>query len=94
MIDFQGDARDITYDLVSLLRGCYLDNDPNWIDQKSVSDGPNHQGISRKRSRSEFLRWFDLPVCNATSSASESFTDCSYGMENPHTCKASAVFRL
>ena len=34
IIDFQGAMHGpICYDLVSLLRDCYVDNDPKWIDQ-------------------------------------------------------------
>jgi len=64
VIDFQGAMRGpITYDLVSLLRDCYLDNDPNWIDQKVSVYRTSliRQGdLEEEVKESEFLRWFDL----------------------------------
>ena len=64
VIDFQGAmCGPITYDLVSLLRDCYVDNDPQWIDQK-VSDYRmslvRHGSLKDEVKEAEFLRWFDL----------------------------------
>ena len=53
----------VTYDLVSLLRDCYVDNTPVWVDQKVgafqqklLAAGLTHGSVSED----EFLRWFDL----------------------------------
>ena len=64
IIDFQGAMYGpITYDLVSLLRDCYVDNDPEWIDQMlkdflSQSCSLNSEFIDM--GENEFIRWFDL----------------------------------
>lgn len=64
IIDFQGAMHGpLTYDLVSLLRDCYVDNDPEWIDQKVLKF---HQELKASNSmlcdvtENQFLRWFDL----------------------------------
>ncbi len=64
VIDFQGAMRGpITYDLVSLLRDCYVDNAPQWIDQKvrDYRESLIRQGsLKEEVKEAEFLRWFDL----------------------------------
>ena len=64
IIDFQGAMHGpLTYDLVSLLRDCYVDNDRDWIDQKVLSF---HQASKASNmafadvTENQFLRWFDL----------------------------------
>ena len=64
IIDFQGAMHGpFTYDLVSLLRDCYVDNDPDWIDQQVLAF---HQRLKASNlacsdvSENQFLRWFDL----------------------------------
>jgi len=64
IIDFQGAMHGpFTYDLVSLLRDCYVDNDPDWIDQQVLAF---HQRLKVSNlacsdvSENQFLRWFDL----------------------------------
>ena len=64
IIDFQGAMHGpLTYDLVSLLRDCYVDNDPDWIDQQVLAF---HQTLKASDlafsevTNSQFLRWFDL----------------------------------
>ena len=63
IIDFQGAMHGpITYDLVSLLRDCYIDNEENWIEKKVANFQQNL--ISEKFSYAtvesdEFIRWFD-----------------------------------
>ena len=64
IIDFQGAMYGpITYDLVSLLRDCYVDNDPEWIDQM-VKDFLNQSCSLNSEyidmAENEFIRWFDL----------------------------------
>ena len=42
IIDFQGAMNGpITYDLVSLLRDCYVDNSREWVFKKSLISEPN-----------------------------------------------------
>ena len=64
IIDFQGAMfGPVTYDLVSLLRDCYVDNEPDWIDQRVLEFQKNLQaaGLPYANVREdEFLRWFDL----------------------------------
>ena len=63
VIDFQGALRGpITYDPVSLLRDCYLDNDEEWIRAKVLL----HKNrlveanlVSSALADEDFLRWFD-----------------------------------
>ena len=64
IIDFQGAMHGpFTYDLVSLLRDCYVDNDPDWIDQQVLAF---HQRLKASNlaltdvTKKQFLRWFDL----------------------------------
>ena len=64
IIDFQGAMHGpLTYDLVSLLRDCYVDNDPDWIDKQILSF---HQSSKASNlaladvTENQFLRWFDL----------------------------------
>lgn len=64
IIDFQGAMYGpITYDLVSLLRDCYVDNDENWImptilsfQQNLIASGCNSCQVDK----TDFTRWFDL----------------------------------
>ena len=64
IIDFQGAmCGPITYDLVSLLRDCYVDNDPEWIDQmvkiflnQLCSLNSEYNAVNED----QFIRWFDL----------------------------------
>lgn len=64
IIDFQGAMHGpITYDLVSLLRDCYVDNDENWISQKVLEfqESLKTTGVeTSEEGRAEFTRWFDL----------------------------------
>ena len=53
----------VTYDLVSLLRDCYVDNDEDWIEEEVSSfQQALEQGSSPmpEMSDEDFLRWFDL----------------------------------
>jgi aminoglycoside/choline kinase family phosphotransferase len=64
VIDFQGAMfGPVTYDLVSLLRDCYVDNDDEWI-VKSVQNFQQNllsAGLSYAHVEPEqFLRWFDF----------------------------------
>ena len=64
VIDFQGAMfGPVTYDLVSLLRDCYVENDEDWIShevasfqQKLISAGLAFAKVETE----EFMRWFDL----------------------------------
>ena len=64
VIDFQGAMfGPVTYDLVSLLRDCYVENDNEWIvksvqnfQQNLLSAGLSHAQVEPE----QFLRWFDL----------------------------------
>ena len=64
VIDFQGALRGpITYDPVSLLRDCYLDNDEEWIRAKVLL----HKNrlieanlVPSALADEDFLRWFDF----------------------------------
>jgi aminoglycoside/choline kinase family phosphotransferase len=64
VIDFQGAMHGpVTYDLVSLLRDCYVDNDDEWIinsvqcfQQNLLSAGLPYAQVEPE----EFLRWFDF----------------------------------
>ena len=64
VIDFQGAMLGpVTYDLVSLLRDCYVDNDEDWIEEEVSSfQQALEQGSSSmpEMSDEDFLRWFDL----------------------------------
>ena len=64
IIDFQGAMHGpATYDLVSLLRDCYVDNDPDWIDQKVLEFYQKSKASNLafvEVDQDQFLRWFDL----------------------------------
>ena len=64
VIDFQGAMHGpVTYDLVSLLRDCYVDNEEEWIDHSVLTFQQNliTRGIGDALvSPDEFIRWFDL----------------------------------
>ena len=64
VIDFQGAMYGpVTYDLVSLLRDCYVDNEEEWIDHSVLAFQQSliAQGIGHARvTPDEFIRWFDL----------------------------------
>jgi len=64
VIDFQGAMLGpVTYDLVSLLRDCYIENDEEWISEEVTSF---QQALEQGRESipemgdEDFLRWFDL----------------------------------
>lgn len=64
IIDFQGAMHGpMTYDLVSLLRDCYIDN-PQWLVDKKVKDFINRLKSVNSNyieiTDEQFLRWFDL----------------------------------
>ena len=64
IIDFQGAMHGpITYDLVSLLRDCYVSNDPDWVNEQVtnfqhsiLSAGLLYADVEPE----QFIRWFDL----------------------------------
>jgi len=64
VIDFQGALHGpLTYDPVSLLRDCYVDNDEDWIASKALGHKSRlvESGIlPSKLSDEAFLRWFDF----------------------------------
>ena len=64
IIDFQGAMHGpFTYDLVSLLRDCYVDNDPDWIDQQVLAFRKASKASNLALAdvtENQFLRWFDL----------------------------------
>ena len=64
IIDFQGAMHGpLTYDLVSLLRDCYVDNDPDWIDQQVLAFRKASKASNLALAdvnQKQFLRWFDL----------------------------------
>ena len=64
IIDFQGAMHGpLTYDLVSLLRDCYVDNDPDWIDQQVLAFHQRSKASNLALadvSENQFIRWFDL----------------------------------
>ena len=64
IIDFQGAMHGpLTYDLVSLLRDCYVDNDPYWIDQQALAFLDQSRANNLKFAnvtKDDFLCWFDL----------------------------------
>ncbi len=63
VIDFQGALHGpVTYDPVSLLRDCYVDNDEDWIREKALTQKCKlvDAGLTPSDlSDQEFLRWFD-----------------------------------
>jgi N-acetylmuramate 1-kinase len=64
VIDFQGALHGpLTYDPVSLLRDCYVDNDEDWIISKALAHKSElvESGILPDELSDEaFLRWFDF----------------------------------
>ena len=64
IIDFQGAMHGpVTYDLVSLLRDCYVDNDENWIKQTTLQFQDSLLSSNLEYARvetDEFIRWFDF----------------------------------
>ncbi|MBT5717121.1 MAG: phosphotransferase [Opitutae bacterium] len=64
IIDFQGAMHGpITYDLVSLLRDCYIDNQDEWITKKvfQFKQLLQHSEIPYAQvDQDEFIRWFDF----------------------------------
>ena len=63
VIDFQDAViGPVSYDLVSLLRDCYIDWPPsrldNWLDY--YLEQAQHQGLLTAVNREQFKRWFDL----------------------------------
>jgi len=63
ILDFQDAViGPVTYDLVSLLKDCYIDWPRNWVEQWALSfhDILLEAGITDMRDQGEFLRWFDL----------------------------------
>lgn len=64
IIDFQGAMHGpITYDLVSLLRDCYVDNDEIWIKETTLNfqNSLIDSGLELARVQpEEFIRWFDF----------------------------------
>ena len=63
VIDFQGALRGpVTYDPVSLLRDCYVNNDENWVRAKALThkNGLVAAGLlPPSLPEEDFLRWFD-----------------------------------
>ncbi len=64
VIDFQGAMRGpVTYDPVSLLRDCYVDNDENWIRRKALAHKQALEAaefLPADLPDETFLRWLDL----------------------------------
>ena len=64
VIDFQGALNGpVTYDPVSLLRDCYVDNDEDWIREKALAHKSNlveADLLSDDLPDETFLRWFDF----------------------------------
>ena len=64
VIDFQGAMHGpVTYDLVSLLRDCYVDNDENWIMQTTLQFQDSLLSSNLEYARvetDEFIRWLDF----------------------------------
>ena len=64
VIDFQGAMRGpVTYDPVSLLRDCYVENQDEWVLEKAFAHKERlvEAGLlQRDLSDERFLRWFDL----------------------------------
>ena len=64
MIDFQGAMLGpVTYDLVSLLRDCYVDNSEKWISEKVLSfqEQLRLQGTLKHTVDAPiFMKWFDF----------------------------------
>lgn len=63
IIDFQDAViGPLTYDLVSLLKDCYIAWPRNWVEQWALGfhDIALEAGLTDMRDQGEFLRWFDL----------------------------------
>jgi aminoglycoside/choline kinase family phosphotransferase len=63
IIDFQDAMRGpITYDLVSLLRDCYVRHPSDWVTQRALEYRRCLQqaGVPNLGDEQQFLRWFDL----------------------------------
>jgi aminoglycoside/choline kinase family phosphotransferase len=63
ILDFQDAViGPFTYDLVSLLKDCYINWPRNWVEQWALGfhDMALEAGITDIRDQKEFLRWFDL----------------------------------
>ncbi|MBT4665377.1 MAG: phosphotransferase, partial [Opitutae bacterium] len=64
VIDFQGALHGpLTYDPVSLLRDCYVENDEDWIASKVLAHKSRLVGsgiLPNELSDEAFLRWFDF----------------------------------
>ncbi len=63
VIDFQDAViGPVTYDLVSLLRDCYIRWSPQQVDRWALGylEQAVQSGILREQHEAEFLRWFDL----------------------------------
>ena len=64
VIDFQGALHGpLTYDPVSLLRDCYVENDEDWIASKVLAHKSRLVGsgiLPKELSDEAFLRWFDF----------------------------------
>ena len=64
VIDFQGAMHGpVTYDLVSLLKDCYVDNDENWIMQTTLQFQDSLLSSNLEYARvetDEFIRWLDF----------------------------------
>lgn len=63
ILDFQDAViGPVTYDLVSLLKDCYIAWPRNWVEQWALSfhDTILEAGVTDMRDQGEFLRWFDL----------------------------------
>lgn len=64
VIDFQGAMHGpVTYDLVSLLRDCYVDNEEEWILDSVRNFQQNLRAADLEYAQvqsEEFIRWFDL----------------------------------
>jgi aminoglycoside/choline kinase family phosphotransferase len=63
ILDFQDAViGPFTYDLVSVLRDCYIDWPRNWVEQWALGfhDLSLQNGVTTMNDQAEFLRWFDL----------------------------------
>jgi aminoglycoside/choline kinase family phosphotransferase len=63
ILDFQDAViGPFTYDLVSLVKDCYVNWPRNWVEQWALGfhDMALESGITDMRDQKEFLRWFDL----------------------------------
>ena len=73
IIDFQGAMfGPITYDLVPLLRDCYVDNSDDWITRQVREFRTlliQSELIQPDIDEGTFLKWFDWVVCKGTLNA-------------------------